>query len=84
MALKTKPLALSIGLLFAALHLVWVILMQLFGKALIDWKLGLHFVSLDVGVEPFSVLTLVVGLVVAFVVGYVVGALFVYIHNKVA
>lgn len=84
MAIKIKAAALSLGLFFAIIHLIGVILIQVGGSALINWKLGLHFLSgVSYTVTAFGIGTLIIGLIAAFVVGAILGALFAWLYNLV-
>ena len=82
MVLRVKKVALSVGIFVALLHLVYVVVLQVFGSAFLNWKMGLHFVSIPITVLPFDVVTFVTLLVVSFIGGYIVGALFAYVHNR--
>ncbi|HLC51175.1 MAG TPA: hypothetical protein VJH90_02245 [archaeon] len=75
--LNPKQVAVSLGLLAAAMHLIWSVMVALgFGQAWINWIIGLHFVSATVTVMPFNAVTAIILLVVTFVLGSIVGFVF--------
>lgn len=77
--LNEKRVALSLGLLFALLHIIGVLLI-VFGDY-IAWSSSMHFMSFSYSVNPFDVVTLIIGAVLAFVAGAVIGWLFAAIWN---
>ncbi len=81
--LDAKRTAISVGLFAAVVHLVWVLLVALgLAKGLVEFKLGLHFLSVPgLAVGAFDLVTAVELLVVAFVVGALVGGLFALVWN---
>jgi len=77
-------LGLVLGIFFALLHLIWVLLVLLgVGQAYIDWILPLHFIRLLVTISSFSIVSAVLLLVMAFIGGYVCGWLFAAVWNWV-
>ncbi len=80
--LRVKGVALSVGIFSVVIHLIWVIILQVFGTDYLNWKLGLHFVSISGSVLPFNIVTFISLLIFSFIGGYIVGAIFAYIYNK--
>lgn len=80
MKLNIKTAALSFGILFGLGHLVWVILVGIFGEGVMEFIAGLHFV--DFTALPFNFGWAILGVILAFVWGLVVGAVFAWIWNK--
>jgi len=79
--LPPRTVALSLGLLFAVLHTVGVLLLVGTGGALKGWALGLHFLNIAYTVTAFDAVTFVIGIVAAGVAGAVIGWLFAAIWN---
>jgi len=80
--LNPKRLALTLGTFAAFVHLVWVVLVAAgLAQWLVDFKLGLHFLSIPYTVVAFNPATAVLLLIVAFVVGYVVGWVLAWLWN---
>jgi len=82
-ALVPEKVGLSLGLLFALLHIIGIVLIQWGGNGLVDWMKALHFISTDmtVTVLPFEFSMAIIGVIAVFVVGAIVGALFAWIWN---
>jgi hypothetical protein len=80
--LNTKQTALSLGLTFAVLHVLWAIAVGLgFAQSLLNWKLAHHFVIIEAGIAQFDIVTALVLVVCAFLTGAVLGWLFATIWN---
>lgn len=77
---NTKKVALTLGILFAVLHTIGVLLMS----PLIKYWTWVHFVSIQYAVQPFNFVTLIVGIVGAFLGGLILGWLFALIYNKLS
>lgn len=84
MEISEKRAAISLGLLFAVLHIVWVVLVTATGGGMMGWCQSIHFLTTGAAYTalPFDLLTFIVGIVGAFIVGAVVGWLFAFIWNK--
>ncbi|MFA5412204.1 MAG: hypothetical protein WC350_02565 [Candidatus Micrarchaeia archaeon] len=83
MEISGKRAAISLGLLFAVLHIVWVVLVTATGGGIMGWWHSVHFVTgVTLTALPFDVLTFIVGIVGAFIMGAVVGWLFAFIWSK--
>lgn len=73
---------LALGLLFAAMHALWVAAVGIgVGKPFLNWLHGLHFVSNPYTVTAFDPVTAAVGIVAAFISGYVIGWAFAFAWN---
>ncbi len=80
--IDVKTAALSVGTFAFLLHLLWVLIVAAgFGQALVNWKLSLHFVSMQFTVMPFGFVNAIVLLIAAFIVGAGAGALFATVWN---
>ena len=79
-----KTAALTLGIMFALCHFVWVVLVQALGNTLLDLLHNYHFVQMTYAAMPFDAVVFVTGLVGAFVVGAITGAVFALIWNKLA
>ncbi|MBS3176635.1 hypothetical protein J4457_05355 [Candidatus Woesearchaeota archaeon] len=69
----TKTVALATGTVFAVLHALGVIALQLGAWDYIKW---VHMFEMPLTIQPFDVLPFVLGIVTVFVVGCFVGWLF--------
>jgi len=76
--LKTKQLALSLGILFAIMHTIEVLLIL---SGSIDYIMGLHFITKSYIILPFDFGTFILGVVGAFVAGNLVGWIYASIYN---
>jgi hypothetical protein len=66
--------ALKLGLLFAAFHLIWALLVLAeLAEGLLSWFSAMNFVEIPFIVLPFNFVTLLVKLAITFVFGYVLG-----------
>ncbi len=82
--LSVKRAALTLGFFAALLHLVWSLLVALgLAQGLVNWRLGMHFVNLQLTVLPFSLVSAIILVVLAFIGGAVIGTVFALIWNKV-
>ncbi len=77
---NTKKVALTLGILFALLHTIGVLLMSTFMKY---WT-WVHFVTFQYTTQAFNFVTLIVGIVGAFLGGLILGWLFALIYNKLS
>ncbi len=83
--LNPKRTAVTLATFAALLHLLWVVFVAAgFGQWLVNFKLGLHFLSAPLTVTAFDPLTAFIGVALAFLVGYVVGWFFAWVWNKSA
>ena len=76
-----KSVAISLGLLGALVHLIWIIAVQAGGQGLVDRLAGIHFVSSDATILPFDAMTAIALIVVSFVAWAIMGWLFAVIWN---
>ncbi len=83
MKLKTGTTALVLGLFFALMHAVWMLMIFLgIAKWYLNWIFGLHLLTNPYGVLPFNFGTALMLIVVTFIVGYVMGWVFAIIWNR--
>ena len=82
--LSVKKTAIALGAFAALLHLVWSVVVALgLAQGLVNWRLGMHFISLPVTVTQFDALNAILLIVLAFIGGAVVGLVFATIWNKI-
>ncbi|MEW5996087.1 MAG: hypothetical protein AB1657_00635 [Candidatus Micrarchaeota archaeon] len=81
MEISEKRAAISLGLLFAVLHVIGIVLIAATGGGIVGWWHSVHFLSMAYTVAAFDIVTFIVGLVGAFVTGAVIGWLFAFIWN---
>jgi hypothetical protein len=80
--LNVTDVGLAFGLCMGAFHLLWVILVALgIAQAIMDWILGLHFVTMTYAVGTFEFWTALSLVVFTMVVGFVGGVVFAAIWN---
>ena len=80
--LDAQKTALTLGAFVAGCHFLWAVIVALgFGQRLVDFKLGLHMISIPVTVGPFNAATAVMMIVAAFIAGYVFGWVFAWLWN---
>jgi len=83
MKFNPKTVALYTGMLFAAIHLVWSLMVAVgLGQIYLDWVLGLHFITNPFVVGPFNVVTMIILLAFTFTVGYMLGWVSTICWNK--
>ena len=76
-------LGLAFGGLFALIHAVWAVIVALgYGQALLDWIFGMHMISSELSVMPFSFGKAAMLVIFTFISGYVLGWLLAAIWNK--
>ncbi len=81
--LNVKRTALTVGSFAGLLHLMWFILVATgLAQGLVNWRLNMHFVSLQLTVLPFDVATATALVVLAFVGGSIVGAVLATLWNN--
>jgi hypothetical protein len=80
--ISENKLGLVLGILFAAFHLVWILLVASgFAKQFFDYALMLHFFNWTYSLNPFNFATAAMLLVFTFVSGYVLGWVFAWTWN---
>ena len=79
--LHVGRVAVSLGSLFATLHLAGIFLLQ--ARVLDIWMM-LHFIEMEYVVLALDWPLVLGGVVVAFLIGSIVGALFSVIYNLIA
>ncbi len=80
--LDVKKAALTLGVVFAAWHIGWVLAVAVLGAGFVEWIMRLHLILMPIPLAQFDVLTLVVGAIAAFLCGAVTGAIFAYVWNR--
>jgi hypothetical protein len=83
--LKSVKVGLSVGIFFAAMHLIFVLALVATKGACLKWMLNLHLVSVSYSylLGSLNATTIIIGIVHAFVAGFVGGWLFTVIYNWV-
>jgi tetrahydromethanopterin S-methyltransferase subunit F len=83
--LKSVKVGLSVGLLFAAMHILFVLALVATKGACLKWMLNLHLVSVSYSymLGALNATTIIVGLIHALIFGFVGGWLFAVIYNWV-
>lgn len=81
---EKNKIGLTLGILFACVHLVWAILVAAgVAQLAMDWILSLHMMTVSMTVTAFSLGNTIGLLIISFVFGYVIGWLFMYINELV-
>lgn len=82
--IDVKKAAITLGVVFAAWHLGWVLAILVLGSEFVDWVMGMHFISMPIplGKLTIDIVTLAIGVVTGFVCGAITGAIFAYVWNK--
>lgn len=86
-ALKGNKVGMMLGITAAIVHAIWaafVWLMPEVAQKFAEFDMALHFLKMDVAVQPFSWGGAVALIVFAFCAGYIVGRIFAAVHNSVA
>jgi hypothetical protein len=82
MKLNPKKAALTVGSLFALVHIVWSVLVALgWAQAVSDFVLWAHMVTLPHTVGPFDWTASLTVIILSFLIGGVLGAVFSKIWN---
>jgi len=84
--LKSVKVGLSVGLLFAAMHIIFVLALVATKGACLKWMLNLHLVSVSYSymLGALNATTIIAGLIHALVLGFIGGWLFAVIYNWIA
>ncbi len=83
--LNVKRTALTLGSFAAVVHLVWAVIVATgLAQGLVNWKLGMHFLSAPYTVLPFDIGNAVLLIVLAFIGGAVAGAVLATLWNHMA
>lgn len=73
---------LSLGLLFAAMHAAWLVLVAAgLAEPALNLMLEAHLVAFQYSALPFDPVTAILGVLGAFASGYVIGAAFAFLWN---
>lgn len=80
--LDVRKTGLSLGVVFALYHLLWVLATMLMGTSFLKWVTSIHFISISYSVMAFDLMKLFLGLVTAFLLGLVLGVVFAYVYNR--
>ncbi len=83
---RAHKVGLVFGGLVAIVHVVWALLVLLgLAKPFLDWVYGLHFLSFQYSVAPFSsgnaLMLVVMAGIVGYLMGYVAGSLWNLVHG---
>lgn len=81
--LKIKQTAISVGVIFALMHLIWVIVIAVFQGSSVKSLANIHFIE-GISALPFNIGIAIVGVILAFICGLITGAVFAWIWNKLA
>ena len=74
--------AMAVGTVFAAWHLVWVILVGVgWAAQVLSFILELHFLKIDLQLAPYSAFTAFSLVAITFCVGALFGAIFAVVWN---
>lgn len=74
---------LALGLLFAVLHILWVISVAIgSAQGIMNWWQGLHFININFSILSFSFGKTLLLIVWTFVIGYILGWIFAWLYNK--
>lgn len=81
---KVHKIGLVTGGLMAIFHAIWALLV-LFGwaKPLMDWILGLHFLSFEYSVDPFTIGNALLLVIVTGIIGYIGGVILGWLWNVI-
>ena len=80
--LNRPKVAMTLGIFFGGLHLVWSLLVALgWGQALVDFVMWAHMVHMMHIVGPFDLVASVTLIIVASIVGFAIGWAFSTIWN---
>ncbi len=83
--LSVKKSAIVLGSFVALIHLIWsLIVASGLAQGLADWKLSMHFISMQFTILPFDAVTAITLIVASFIGGLVIGAVFATIWNNVS
>ncbi|MDB5194846.1 MAG: hypothetical protein JWO84_30 [Parcubacteria group bacterium] len=83
MHLNPKKTGLTLGLLFAAVHVIWSLIVAFgWGQAVIDFVMWAHMVHATHIVGPFDLAASLTVITLSFLIGFVVGAVFSKIWNQ--
>lgn len=83
--INAKQLGLTLATLAGAIHLIWVILIGLFGSSFqsaLDWIFALHLLQPVYQITGFSWTSLVLLTILAFIGGYVSGYIIAWVYNQ--
>jgi uncharacterized protein (DUF2062 family) len=81
--MKPKHYAISLGLLFALLHLLGMLILTLSNGAALGFWLSLHHLQLSYTLAPLNIAMLIAGTVFAGIVGAIVGGFWGWISQAV-
>ncbi|MEK7075405.1 MAG: hypothetical protein AAB948_01225 [Patescibacteria group bacterium] len=70
------------GGLFAIFHAVWALMVLAnLAKPFMDWIFGLHFISFQYSITPFSLGSALMLIIATAVIGYLIGYVFGWLWN---
>jgi len=74
------------GLFFAIMHAIWAIAVAITPSGMekfLDWVMSLHFMTMAITINPFSLGKAILLVIVTFIVGFVLGWIFAAVLNWV-
>lgn len=82
--LNPPKVALALGLFFAAVHVIWALLVLVgWAQSLVNFIYGVHMLSVPYEVLAFNYSTAGLLIIVTFGVGYLIGWIFSLVWNGV-
>ncbi len=82
-SLSPRRAGLALGILFAAVHLIWSLFVALnLAQPLMDFVLQIHMLQVPVKALPFSFGNALGLIVITGVIGYVMGCILAWLWNK--
>lgn len=73
---------LAVGTVVGLWHFIWVVLVGMgWAKSVMDFVLGLHFISLQYSLAPYAITTAGALVILTFVLGFAFGAFFALVWN---
>ena len=83
MELNKNNVGLSLGIIFAILHLIWIIaVVGNFADTLLTWWYNGHFIEANLKITEFKFGTALITIIRSFIGGYIIGWIFTFIYNK--
>ena len=81
--LNKNRLGLTLGIVFALIHLIWAVIVAFgFGDLIFSWLVGKHFIEITYRTIGFSFGIAIFLVLRAFVGGYLIGWVSAWIYNK--
>lgn len=77
-----NKLGLVVGIVFALMHLTWVLTLAIFGQPAKNFIANIHFIE-ALNILPVTFGMAIGGITLAFVSGYITGVVFAWVWNWV-